>query len=389
MLMNNYQKTQFLQLVTKLFQENTYYKELAKGIKYKEMDSDEIYRRLPYQNRKSLQSLGDKVYTSLSESVTVEITSGTTGEPLECPKRTEERISLALDLWDKRRRIDPLLKKDDFFLLYGSKAREHHNFFNYDLENLKKCMQFLAEVNPRWICGSISAFERYSNEIISGRLLNGMTNLRYIELQGEYVDNDVRKLVEQAFQAKTIVHYGNREMWTMAYECLDGKLHTNDRMAYFEIRKENLADKYGHIIVTSLNQVTLPIIKYDTGDIGRIIEYECSCGQKRVLEIVDGRVSTIIKGTKLNGNIVMKGILNDVIKKNQKLISRFYVEQIEINTFLVYIDKGPDYGVYIESEIEAAFKRRINKNVNIVFKYTTNIPGHGENKSPIFRVCCE
>ncbi len=389
MPMNNYQKKQFSQLMTKLFKDNAYYKELAKAIKYEQIGPEEIYRMLPYQNRKSLQNLGNKIYTSFSEDVIVEMTSGTTGEPLECPKKNEERISLALDLWDKRRRIDPLLKKDDFFLLYGSKARKYHNFFNYDLENLKKCMRFLAEINPRWICGSISAFERYSNEIVNGNLSNDMTNLRYIELQGEYVDKSVRELVEQAFQAKTIVHYGNREMWTIAYECLGGKLHTNDRMGYFEIKKENQGDKYGHIIVTSFNQVTLPIVKYDTGDIGRIVECECVCGQKHALEIIDGRVSTIIKGTKLNGNIIMKGILNDVIKKNQKIISRFYVEQIELNTFLVYIEKGPEYGLCIENKIKEAFRKRISEGVKVVFKYTSDMLSYVENKCPIFRVCCE
>lgn len=386
--MDNLQKSKFLKLISRLARENPYYKDFFQKHCKQGLDADELYGLLPYQNRNSLQNLGPRIYTPTVEEITIEMTSGTTGVPLECPKSNSERINLALDLWTKRRAIDPQVRKENFFLLYGSKARKIHNFFNYSPENLITCLEYLGEVNPRWICGSISALNRYAQEIDCGSMSNPLDNLRYIELQGEYVDSDTRHFVEDVFHAKTVVHYGNREMWTMAYECQYGHLHPNDSMAIFEIKKAQPQDTYGHIIVTSLNQVTLPIIKYDTGDLGYISECNCQCGEKRILNILDGRVSTIIKGTTLNGNILMKGILNSVIKKDQQIIRRFYVEQMAINTYVVYITKGPKFKNEIEIAIQQEFKARLGDQVHLSFNYTTNTQSYVENKNPIFRVCC-
>lgn len=248
-------------------------------------------------------------------------------------------------------------------------------------------MEYLENINPRWICGSISAFYQYAKEIMAGTISNRMTNLRYLELQGEFVENDIRRYVEDVFNVKTIVHYGNREIWTMAYECPYGNLHPNDGMVYFEIIKERNSDQYGRIIVTSFNQIILPIIKYDTGDLGRFDECNCPCGQHTTLNIFDGRISTIIKGTSLNGNIVVKGILNDVIKKNQQIINRFYVEQHDQYVFVVYIVKGPEYSDDIEFRISKGFKEKIDKNVKVLFRYVPRGNNIIEGKSPIFRVC--
>jgi phenylacetate-CoA ligase len=90
--------------------------------------------------------------------------------------------------------------------------------------------------------------------------------------------------------------YGLNDGGVSAHECTehDG-LHIDTERSILEVVDENgsrIKDGIGRIIATDLRNMSMPLIRYDTGDLGKITYNECKCGLKtpRLIEII-GRVT--------------------------------------------------------------------------------------------------
>jgi phenylacetate-CoA ligase len=73
-------------------------------------------------------------------------------------------------------------------------------------------------------------------------------------------------------------------------------------------------DGYGEVVFTTLNRMTMPLIRYRNRDISRIIDRECPCGVKhRRLERMRGRADEMVVAS--GGNLyplMFEDILKDV-----------------------------------------------------------------------------
>ena len=105
-------------------------------------------------------------------------------------------------------------------------------------------------------------------------------------------------MLEESFGAKTILQYGLRETWTIAYECPHGHLRLLSDLYHIELHDVD-KDGFGEVILSTNVNRYMPFLKYQTGDIAKIRkDYSCNCGDKNpfVIEIKDGRKANCIKG---------------------------------------------------------------------------------------------
>ena len=91
----------------------------------------------------------------------------------------------------------------------------------------------------------------------------------------EVLDDSQRRLMQQAFGCKVFNQYGSREIPNIACECRLGNMHVFTDMVYLESVKLDDEDR---LLVTSLTNRLMPMIRYDIGDSGRLLEGECGCG---------------------------------------------------------------------------------------------------------------
>jgi len=84
-----------------------------------------------------------------------------------------------------------------------------------------------------------------------------------------------RELMERAFGCRVYNQYGSREIPNIACECRHGRMHLFTDMVYLESLPEGDEDR---LIVTSLTNRLMPMIRYDIGDSGRLLEGDCDCG---------------------------------------------------------------------------------------------------------------
>jgi phenylacetate-CoA ligase len=129
------------------------------------------------------------------------------------------------------------------------------------------------------------------------------TKLRMVVGVGEGWAEAYRKKVEQEYGIPFKSAYGLVETSVLAAECLrGGGMHTAMDNFIIEVidpeTGKNLASgEEGELVITPLNNIAMPLIRYRTGDVGSIVPYKrCKCGNTHhKISLVRGRVSQFIK----------------------------------------------------------------------------------------------
>lgn len=120
-------------------------------------------------------------------------------------------------------------------------------------------------------------------EVMKKYNLQRFKSIKYIELVGEAVNDDTINNIATFFSVIVRNMYGTRETGAIAYQCSCGKMHVIDENVYInEIIAED-QNNYGELVLTSLVNTAMPLIKYRTGDIVEMAESSCPCGRKGVI----------------------------------------------------------------------------------------------------------
>ncbi len=109
--------------------------------------------------------------------------------------------------------------------------------------------------------------------------------MKTVLLTGEYISSLVVKDLEEIWNARVFEHYGMTEMGLgCAVSCGRGKgYHIREQDLFIEIINEENGEvvpdgRWGEVVFTSLRRKGMPLIRYRTGDVSRIIKEPCSCG---------------------------------------------------------------------------------------------------------------
>lgn len=118
----------------------------------------------------------------------------------------------------------------------------------------------------------------------------------------------MRESIERIFRAPAFNRYGSREVGDIACECEAHKgLHVSPLTHYVEILREDGTPagpgEVGEVVVTSLVNYAMPLIRYRIGDMAVWSEEECSCKRAwPLLREVIGRTTDVFTkrdGTKI------------------------------------------------------------------------------------------
>jgi phenylacetate-CoA ligase len=105
-----------------------------------------------------------------------------------------------------------------------------------------------------------------------------------------------REVIQETISKNVFNRYGSREFGNIAQECDHHTgMHINMERFVIEIDTPD-NNGTGDILVTDLENIAFPFIRYRIGDTGRISKNLCTCGRKSLLfENVIGRSLDIIK----------------------------------------------------------------------------------------------
>lgn len=112
----------------------------------------------------------------------------------------------------------------------------------------------------------------------------------------EVLSANTRGKIEGAFSCKVRNYYGTNECWSIGWECEKGRMHINSDSVIVEILDgRGRPARRGNVVITSLWRYSMPIIRYNLGDVASL-EGRCPCGRGlAVISPIEGRSSSMVR----------------------------------------------------------------------------------------------
>jgi phenylacetate-CoA ligase len=104
---------------------------------------------------------------------------------------------------------------------------------------------------------------------------------RLVIAAGDALSNEVRDVLEDTFDCAVTLHYGNRDIGTIAFECHEGgRLHIHPWASYVALvpAGQSPAGPLYRLVITDLLNYGMPLLRYDTGDCVLYDDSPCPCG---------------------------------------------------------------------------------------------------------------
>lgn len=95
---------------------------------------------------------------------------------------------------------------------------------------------------------------------------------RFVYSSAEMLRPFMREQIERVFGSKVYDFYGSREVGAIAGECHEGSRHV------FTFNNWVESAPTGELLVTNLHNYSMPLIRYEIGDTGRLASRPCGCG---------------------------------------------------------------------------------------------------------------
>lgn len=113
-----------------------------------------------------------------------------------------------------------------------------------------------------------------------------------IHTSSEVLTDGARERIEAAFRGRLYDVYGSTELKEVAWQCDHGSYHVNFESVFVE-RPAN--GERGELILTSLTNRAMPMLRFATGDLATFDDGLCRCGrQSPCLSRIDGRQGDLI-----------------------------------------------------------------------------------------------
>lgn len=305
------------QILTHAYENVPYYeRELSRiGINNADDIDSESLKQIPILNKKKIRENYQNLQAeNINKRNWFEKRSGgSTGEPITVIQDDEYRewsraVSYLFNEWSGYQPGEPRIllwgsEEDVFKTEKGTKSKiktllknEHWlNSFRMTSKDMENYIDTINRVQPKQILAYADSAYQFS-KLINERNIDVYSPHAVMTSAGT-LHPHMRKEIESAFNSPVFNRYGTREVGDIASECSeqDG-LHVCEPAVHVEILDENnnpvSKGELGQVVVTSLTNYSMPLIRYRIGDMAVKGGRECSCGCNWMkLREVAGRVT--------------------------------------------------------------------------------------------------
>ena len=217
------------------------------------------------------------------------------------------------------------------------------NSFRMGKEDMSKYVRTINSFQPRTIWAYVESIYQLAR-FVERNDLEVHSPAGIVTTAGTLYE-PVRERIEETFDAKVYNQYGSREVGDMACECSKQEgLHVFPYSHYVEVLDEDgrpaPAGETGRIVVTNLTNYSMPLIRYEIGDMGVASADQCPCGSPfPLLKSVTGRVTDHFVST--DGELVHGEFFTHLFY-GRSWVQKFQVRQEAPETVIVRIVERDD-----------------------------------------------
>jgi phenylacetate-CoA ligase len=206
----------------------------------------------------------DRTYVAASEA-------GTYRNLLQCGWRPGEMIAFFWGANERLERMNPV----EFVARQWLRRMYQFDPFRAGPGDMDRWWRTWRLIRPRVVLGYASTIARFARHLEERGWQPAP--VRGVFTTAEKLYRPQRELIERVFGARAYDCYGSSEVQNIAAECRLGSMHVNADFAVVETADPASAAAQP-LLVTSLWNRAMPLIRYRNEDCGRLLEGECACG---------------------------------------------------------------------------------------------------------------
>ena len=200
-----------------------------------------------------------------------------------------------------------------------------------------------------------------------------------------------RALIEAGFATRVYNQYGSAEGAALVTECPAGSLHVNPEVGVVEVLAADgrpaAPGETGELVVTTLNNLAMPLVRYRIGDLARAGggEAPCACGRAMPrLRDLAGRQDDVV-ATRDGRRI---GMLSFNVFKWTTGIAGSQIVQESLDHFVLRIVPGPRFSPEQGEVAVRALRDRVGQHVRVDVELCEGIPRgpNGKFRAVVSRV---
>jgi len=383
------------------------------GIAPHQCGDPDVWSRLPILTRRELQTAGEKLLSRKLPAdhgrQSVRITGGSTGEPVQVMGTAITgfawRVFTLRDhLWHRRdfrlklaaiRFVDNQAANPPDGVLtsnWGSATRDLETGPCAVLSihsNTEQQAEWLKRQDPHYFLSypsAIVALAEYFRD--RGEIL---PKLREVRTFGEVVEPHVRAVCRQAWNVPVVDAYSSEEFGYLALQCPEHEhYHVQSENVLVEVVNDDgdvcRPGEIGKVIVTSLHNFAMPLLRYEIGDYAEVGE-PCPCGRGLpVLKQIMGRQRNmfVLPNGETRWPMIdaqdIAGAFDELPPITKFQLVQKTVEQIEANLVVTRPLTSEE-----EQTIRDYLQRGLGYTFAVRFKYVEDIPRSPRGKFEEFR----
>lgn len=307
-----------------------FYQQKYENIDLNEIKTLEDIKKLPIVSATELIENSEQLICKNKRPYRVTSSSGTSGKP-KIIYRNKEDTDQSVKVLETMLRMAGVTENDTVligqpfdmahfgYLVLGGCERINAISIPIGISmSNEKYISMILMYKPTVICSSMSRVLSII-DLLKEKNVNSTPYVKTIILAGEPLTSSGKIKIEEYFHTAPYNFYGSEETDGLASDCyLHNGLHFFEDLFYMElleldgIESQIKENRIGEMVLTSLYQKGVPLIRYRLGDIVEVEKAQCSCGCKRPLIRVYGRAKDSF--TIFDGITIMAYQIEDVLK---------------------------------------------------------------------------
>jgi phenylacetate-CoA ligase len=194
---------------------------------------------------------------------------------------------------------------------------------------------------------------------------------------GQTLTPAARALIERVFGCPVFDEYGTRELGPVAHECDAHRgLHVNAESYLVEVMHEGrpaAEGEVGEVLITDLNSRSVPLIRYQVGDLAVATARACPCG--RGLPLVErfvGRPPAAVLVAE--GRYVPGAVFADVFQEYEHAVLRYQVVQDGRDALTLRLIRKSRFTADTEHDIREGLTRVLGAGVTVRLEFVETLP---------------
>lgn len=271
-------------------------------------------------------------------------------------------------IWAKEKMTNPMM--------YWVKNMWTIDVLHLDDKQIKGIIERIKKTNgPIAILGYVSALEQVCRYLDRSKSQPIPSKVTSIITMSEALNSYVKDRLLYYFSCHVYSRYSNLENGIIAQQVPESgnKFLINSASYFVEVLKMDkdrpaAAGEFGRIVVTDLFNYAMPLIRYDTGDIGRLT-FQNDKVNNNYFEEIEGRKLDILYDTK--GNIVSSYIMYKNMWKYTD-IKQYQLIQKDNRHYVLKLNVERDYKH--ENQIKQEFLSYLGDDATFEIVYVSEIP---------------